>query len=353
MKKIIGKILGIIFVLILGYQQFSYADVVSTEELYFEPLAFLLGFIGVIILIISAISFLCLKVTVKKQTMQEYNNENSKTLSTQKIEKKKNRIERRLYIWSMILSIIILMYLDLKNEISGIRFFVPIILFIISFIIRLFKKRKISNIICVISIGLVLGNIVLNIHIKNYNNQFIKYETRNEALPIISDIDGLINTAIKNNRIGRKVTIVYQNKNYTSVNELQQLLSKINKNKKYISSFEYDKNYEYIENIDLCSSGNLLLWDCVKDVKDGKLEGEYLKYITLNNIISAIKVSITNNEDIELTITYISGTNKTTINASADNLQEIINLKSRIKYGVTYDIEIKYPFIDNIIITEQ
>ena len=157
MKKFVGRILGIISVLIFGYQQFCYADVISTSptEILFVPLTFLLGFIGVIILIISAISFFSLKATIKKQTMIGYDNEKLATISTEEIEKKKNRIQRRFFMWGMILSIIGLIYLGISGEISSIIFFIPIILFIVSIIVRLNKNKKGSNIICAISVVLV------------------------------------------------------------------------------------------------------------------------------------------------------------------------------------------------------
>lgn len=153
MKKNSGRILGIISVLILGYQQFCYADLITIEPIdEFRPIAFLIGFIGVIVLIITAISFFTLKSTIRKQneTGQSLESENN-----EKIEKKKNGIQRRFYIWGMILSIVGLIYLGLSDEISGIVFFIPIILFVISFIVRLNKNKKVSNIICAISVALV------------------------------------------------------------------------------------------------------------------------------------------------------------------------------------------------------
>ncbi len=157
MKKFCKRILGIITVLVLGYQQFSYADVISTysTQIGFVSLTFLVGFIGVIILIISAISFFSMKATVKKQSMPEYDRQKLKTLSPEGIEKKKSKIQRRFYVWGMILAIIDLIYLGLAGEISGIMFFIPIILFIVSFNVRSNKNKKLSNIICAISIALV------------------------------------------------------------------------------------------------------------------------------------------------------------------------------------------------------
>ena len=128
MKKFLKRILGIISVLIIGYQQFCYADVVVIEPIdEFRPIAFLIGFIGVIVLIITSISFFALKSTIKKQSEPEFNFENA---NDEKIEKKQNRIQRRFYMWGMILAIVGLIYLRLSDEISIITFFIPIILFI-------------------------------------------------------------------------------------------------------------------------------------------------------------------------------------------------------------------------------
>ncbi len=177
MKKVLTKILGIIFILVIGYQQFSYADMVVIDDSvdYFTPIAFLVGFIGITILVISAISFFSLKITVKKQNIVDDEGKKLATINTEEIEKKKNRIQRRFYIWGMILSTIGLIYLGLNEEISKFSFFILIILFVISIIIRLNKNKKLSNIICGISVILVciitLWIGISNIIIENYNNQ--------------------------------------------------------------------------------------------------------------------------------------------------------------------------------------
>ena len=94
MKKFIGRIIGIISVLILGYQQFCYADMIGYEPIdNFTPYAYLIGFIGVIVLVISAISFFILKSTVKKQSIPEYGNEKLNTVNSEKLEKNKNIIQ--------------------------------------------------------------------------------------------------------------------------------------------------------------------------------------------------------------------------------------------------------------------
>ena len=261
MKKFSKRIIEIVFILILSYQQFSYADIIIEEIRHdpvanFRPIAFLIGFIGVIVLLISAISFFCLKGTVKKQNISEYDCENFKD-----IEKKKDTIQRRFYLWGMILAIIGLIYSKKNGEISNITFFIPIILFIISVITRLCKKKKISNIICGITVVLVciivLWNVILNKNIENYNAQFTSYIEDEKSYisrnRYISDVEGLLNTAINNNKSGRKTTIIYQSTNYTSEDELKQLLSKIDTNKRYIISITYDKSYDYIECIKLTS----------------------------------------------------------------------------------------------------
>lgn len=281
MKKNFRRISGIILMLFLYYQQFSYAVIITNpvEELifnvyyYFKPIALLIGFISVIVLMISALSFFSLKSTIKKQNMPGYDSENLVTLNSEDIEKKQNRIQWKFYIWSMILSIIGYTYLRLYflrfySKTLGITFFIPIILFIISLIFRLCKKKKISNIIFGISVALVctiaLWNFASNKIIENYNHQFFKYQhiegVINNELKYVSDIEGLINAAIDNNKTGRKVTLIYQNTNYTSTDELKQLLSKLNKSKKYLVTFNYGKNH-YIESITLRSYLNKYIRD--------------------------------------------------------------------------------------------
>lgn len=358
MKKFVGRILGIISVLIFGYQQFCYADVISTSptEILFVPLTFLLGFIGVIILVISAISFFSLKATVKKQSMPEYDSEKLTTLTSEEIEKKKNKIQRRFYVWSIILSIIGLIYLGLSSEISGLIFFIPIILFIISIIVRLNKNKKVSNIICGISVALVciiaLWVGISNKMIENYNKQFLQYQKSESsywASPrYVSDVEGLINSAIKNNKSGRKVTIIYQNTNYTSIDELKQLLGILSANKNYSMETKYDKNYDYIESITLSKYINEYLRDLLQ------YEGERQRGSSVKTLIQNVRSKVANYEEIKIMITYISDINQTTVNVSTDNSQEITNLRNEIKVSKTYKVEISIiSDVCNIIITSN
>ncbi len=331
MKKVLTKILVTIFVLIIGYQQFSYADVVVIDSaFYFAPIAFLAGFIGVIVLVISAISFFSLKMTVKKQNMVDYDREKLAILNKEEIEKKKNRIQRRFYIWGMILSIIVIIYLDLIEEFSIFNFVLPIILFVASIIIRLNKNKKLSNIMCAVSVVLVciiaIWTGISNKIIENYNNQFLQYKEGGYGYDnYYVDIKGLINTAIENNKSGRKVTLIYKDVKYTSVDELEQLLSNFNTRKKCLMRIEY--NNGYIESITL----NRYIYDFQK------YEGEQKKGALVKSLIQDALYKVENYE--KLIITYINQT--TTIEVDANNSDEMSNLMKQISSTEKYDVEVQ------------
>ena len=112
MKKIIRKILGMTLTLIFSYQVFSYADVILIEPIdKFKPIALLIGFIGVIVLVVSTISFFALKAKIKRQKNSENDKEEINSLSEEEIAKKKNSIQSIFYVWGIIFSIIGLIYL--------------------------------------------------------------------------------------------------------------------------------------------------------------------------------------------------------------------------------------------------
>lgn len=351
MQRFLRKVLEMVSILIVGYQQFCYADVIVNDPVDdIKPIIFLIGFIGIIILIISAISFFSLKATIKKQNTPGFDSEKLKTISTEEFEKKNNRIQRRLYMWGMILAIIGLLFLAMSDEISAITFFIPIILFIISFIIRLNKKKKISNIICAISVVLVclIGAWVgiSNKIIENYNKQFLQYQkggdkyiSRLRTARYVSDIEGLINTAINNNKSGRKTTIIYKSSNYTSPEELRQLLSKININKNYNLNIKYDKNYNYIESITLLSYE-----------KGGDDYDRLAKYLGTGPGGSIIReliqeaMSLTAN-DLRINVVYTSETGqKTTVNLNTDSSEKITNLKNEFKEDKTYRVYLQTDY---------
>lgn len=357
MKKFLGRIFGLISVLIFGYQQFCYADVIVSPLGGFSlfDLTFLLAFIGVIILITSAISFFSLKATIKNQSMPEYDSENLKTLSIEKIEKKKSTIQRRFYVWGMILAIIGLIYLALSEEISVIVFFIPIILFVISFSIRLKKNKKASNIICAISVIFVciIGSWVglSNKMIENYNKQFLQYEKSESSYRFgpkyVSDIVGFINTTIQNNKSGKNTTIVYKNTNYTSPDELRQLLSLLNTNKKYALNIKTDDNNNYIESITLTSYIPYSLNE-FKKYEDYRITGREIVFLIEN--ASA-------NNDIKINIVYVSAAGqKTTVSLNTYSYENIAKLKDEfIKSRTYYNVEFITDLNDivNIVITKS
>ena len=305
MKKIFKRILGIIFVLILGYQQFCYADsiVPSTSEILFAPLTFLLCLIVVIVLIIFAISFFCLKATVKKQRMQGNDSEKLDALSQEKIEKKKNKIKIIYYVGGIILAVSVLIYLWL------------------------------------------IGSVVLS---ENYNEQFLQYQKKDLSSWKCFDVEGLINTAIKNNKSGRKTTIIYQNTNYTSPDELKELLSMLDTSKTYSFFTKYDNNYNYIETITLTSD--------ISSFYDefSKYKGEHQRGSNVKSLIELATSDVLNNNHY-VNIVYTSETGqKTNINISTDNYEDIMNLRDEIETGKTYKIEFQiddYNGVCNIIIT--
>ena len=109
MKRILERIFGIALILILGYQQFCYADVVSINPIdEFRPIAFFIGFIAIVIFIITAISSLALKSTTKKENVSINENE-------LEIEEKQDRMKNTMYICGTILSIVGLIYLFLSR----------------------------------------------------------------------------------------------------------------------------------------------------------------------------------------------------------------------------------------------
>jgi membrane-associated HD superfamily phosphohydrolase len=82
----------------------------------------------------------------------------------------------KLYFCGMLLAIMGLLYLAKSDEITSITFFIPIVLFVISIILRLIKNKKVSNIIWIISMALVcIIGARVGISNYNYNKQFMQY----------------------------------------------------------------------------------------------------------------------------------------------------------------------------------
>jgi hypothetical protein len=173
------------------------------------------------------------------------------------IEKEINTITRIFYFVGMAISIIVLLYIKYEVKMTMLILFIPVIVFIISIIIRLNKNKNISNIVCEIAIVLVFIILVWSKCIESYNEQFLQYEEyeeNNYSENYVTSVNELIKTSIDNNESGRTITIIYEGTNYTSVDELNQLLQKIKINRHYTISAKSYTNLGYIEAITLSLS---------------------------------------------------------------------------------------------------
>lgn len=361
MKRNLKRVLWLVWLMILVCQNFVFADVISlpSPSESFEPVAILISFIGAGILIILSISFFMLKATIKKQ-----NNENlDSTFNLNDIDEKKRKIQRKFYIVVMILVITGVRYLCLyvtdhcwTTETMNIILFIFRSLCIIFFIVSLFKKKKIINIICVILAILTfitaIGYYGLDKTIRKDNEQFNKYITEDEIerdITYTSDVEKLINTAIHINKFGIKTKIIYENTNYTSVYELKQLLNKINTNKRYGCNTKQNIDLHYMESITLYSEMTTYSF---KELVFGS---------SAKDRINKAKKEIKNNHYNKIFITYISETNQqTTINVREDDVNEISKLIDsdetplyRNPYKKRYYIYIQTDFntIYNLMIT--
>lgn len=219
-------------------------------------------------------------------------------------------------------------------------------------------KKFVGRILCGIAVALVciiaLWVGISNKMIENYNKQFLQYDKKSSYWhpSYVSDVEGLINSVIKNNKSDRKLTIIYQNTNYTSIDELKQLLSKLSTDKNYSMEIKYDKKYDYIESITLSTYVNQEVRNFLRNIV--QYEGKQQSGNSVKTLINSAQVKVITGEEIKVIITYISDTNQTTVNVSADNSQEIINLKKEIKSSKTYQVEIQsYSDTCNIIITSN
>ena len=217
MKKILRRIIILLFILSVAFQQFCYADVVMTSPLEdavwgIVGLHFYGGFIVAVVLLVTIIAYVVLKIDKAK------NEDESKDYKARE-KKMRKRIavcllyfvsliliyfmilavggvdfiifiytllilalilivlkKDKLYFCGMLLAIMGLLYLAKSDEITSITFFIPIVLFVISIILRLIKNKKASNIIWIISVVLVcIIGARVGISNYNYNKQFMQY----------------------------------------------------------------------------------------------------------------------------------------------------------------------------------
>ena len=116
-------------------------------------------------------------------------------------------------------------------------------------------------------------------------------------------------------------------------------------------NIKYDNNYDYIESIAL----NSYISETLQEVQ--QCEGSSQRGSRVKQLIQLARSRVLSNnyyDDIKVNIIYTSETGqKTTINISTDNSEDITNLRNEIKSGKTYNVELQTDSNDvcNIIIT--
>lgn len=244
MKRILKKILGILLVLIGLCYDFCYADMIADSTYTVVQTAWLswLGIviIGTIIMVMSIISFFLLKTVAKKDNNIEEN------------KKKLNKTGNRIYVWGIILAIMGHLLSLLYFGFNKLLFCIPIIIFIVSIIMRK-KIKKISNILCIISICIIcVIPIVCSIKenaVEQYNSKFPdSYKGLN-----YNDVIELINKVTENNETNKnKITVKYNYKEYKTSVELNNLIHILNKKYEYyISTNGFSHGREYITEIEV------------------------------------------------------------------------------------------------------
>ena len=204
MKKRIERISLIGFLLIILWNNFCYADMVSPAVNIGASLISLtwvgIVIIGLAVLIISIISFFILHIYSSIETENE--------IEKQENMEKMHKNNRRIYVSAIVLAIMSHLLLQGIFRASIWIFLIPIILFIISICIRK-KNRRISNILCVIAILIVCIIPLSCYYIEQNVNEY------NETFSNCSSVSGLIDLVDKNNlENNNKITITYNNQKY-------------------------------------------------------------------------------------------------------------------------------------------
>ena len=228
MKKRLERIGLIVFLLIILWNNFCYADKVTPAVNIGASLISLtwvgIVIIGLAVLIISIISFFILHIYSSIET------ENEKQENIEKMHKN----NRRIYVSAIVVAIMSHLLLQGIFRASIWIFLIPIILFIISICIRK-KNRRISNILCVIAILIVciipLSCYYIEQNVKEYNGTFSKWSN---TFSKWSNVSELIDLVDKNNlENNNKITITYENQTYQTTQELNILNNKLDKDSQY------------------------------------------------------------------------------------------------------------------------
>ena len=275
----------------------------------------LLGIFLLVILIISAWNSICLADVIDMEAADKYyesmfgNNiehtflpigivislvvaSSSVLVTLGNKENQKESISKRVaiiifliltYIYARIFKFLEVTFRVIPNFI----FYIPIGILFIALITRLFVSRKQSLIILIISgvsvITIGVGMAAYEKSIEIHNEQFMQYVAdRGYWMDpfVVTDIKGLISSAIKNNKSNRKVTIVLNNVEYENPEELTALLDTIDDNTKYyidysnsigfIAKHDFYIESEYIDRIAICSIENIVFKDKYNDSYIGK-----------------------------------------------------------------------------------
>lgn len=232
MKKRLERISLIGFLLIILWNNFCYADVVSVSPaVNVDESLISLTWVGIVIiglavLIISIISFFILHIYSSIET----ENENEKQENMEKMHKN----NRRIYVSAIVLAIMSHLLLQGIFRASIWIFLIPIILFIISICIRK-KNRRISNILCVIAILIVciipLSCYYIEQNVKEYNGTFSKWSNTFSKWSNVSELIDLVDK--NNHENNNKITITYENQTYQTTQELNILNNKLDKDSQY------------------------------------------------------------------------------------------------------------------------
>ncbi|MBR3614469.1 MAG: hypothetical protein IKL55_04760 [Clostridia bacterium] len=256
----VKKIFIIMLVLWLSCNQVCYADVITTRQIL-TPISVVAGTICAVVLVMYAICFFIFKSMRNKSQGNETERE--------QINLKEESFNNKIYFWVIMLSICLLIFFRMQFRVSLVLLAVPVIAIITSKIFR--KKDNIK----IISITIMLISIVLIgiycYYIYAYNNQFLKHSQYINGIRSMgtetTDLHALINAAIENNKktsskkivvkcvlrenkFGINFTNKRSEKSYTTVQELEWLLDNINTSTSTIS-FDYDKNHQFIECIEV------------------------------------------------------------------------------------------------------
>lgn len=232
MKRNLRRIIGIVLVLIGVCHNFCYADVITTTpQEMFIPVAWLgVVIVGLIVFIMSVISFYALKATDQKDV--------NINVDVDANEKKLNKSKRRIYVWGIILAIMGHLFSQLWFNFGSLLFLIPIIIFIISIAIRK-SSKKVSNIICIISICIILiipiGCSIKGKMVENYND---KFDSKN-----YNSVTELIHSVIENNEKNKnQIVVEYNNREYKTTSELNSLVNILNKGYTY---YTWDNGSKY------------------------------------------------------------------------------------------------------------